>query len=161
MPDAFEWPKPEEPADEILLRNVRERGCHILGVSGDERAPPFAFSIGLFVNYGQAEIILFGLESKLRPPSSTSFTRMRLRARNTPTAMSPPTFWSARRCVSSGCRCLLYQNYLGTALWFYRKSPRPVPCLQLVWPDRDGRFPWETGFDAGLKRDQPLLKSIS
>ncbi len=46
----------------------------------------------------------------------------------------------------------LYDKYLGTAIWFYRKSPRPFPCLQLVWPDRDGRFPWETGFDPIMKR---------
>jgi hypothetical protein len=30
-----------------------------------------------------------------------------------------------------------------------------------VWPDRDGRFPWETGFDPVLKRDQPVLKALS
>jgi hypothetical protein len=32
---------------------------------------------------------------------------------------------------------------------------------RVVWPDRDGRFPWETGFDAVLKRDQPILKTPS
>ena len=54
-----------------------------------------------------------------------------------------------------------YPEYLGTALWFYRKSPQPFPCLQLVWPDRSGRFPWESGCDARLRKDQPILKSIS
>ena len=54
-----------------------------------------------------------------------------------------------------------YRSYLGTAIWFYLKSPRPFPCLQIVWPDREGRFPWQTGYDADLKDLQPLLKSIS
>ena len=54
----FQWPKPEEEADEILIRNVRERGCHILGV---DPHPPFSFSIGLALNYGQAEIVTFGM----------------------------------------------------------------------------------------------------
>ena len=25
-----------------------------------------------------------------------------------------------------------YPEYLGTAMWFYRRSPRAFPCLQLV-----------------------------
>ena len=57
----FQWPKPEEEADETLIRNVRERGCHILAVSPEKGHPPFAFSIGLALNYGQAEIIIFGM----------------------------------------------------------------------------------------------------
>jgi len=27
----FQWPKPEEEADEKLIYNVRERGCHTSG----------------------------------------------------------------------------------------------------------------------------------
>jgi uncharacterized protein DUF4262 len=50
----------------------------------------------------------------------------------------------------------LFANY-GHA----KKSPRPFPCLQLVWPDSDGRFPWQAGFDASLKKYQPLLKTFS
>jgi hypothetical protein len=29
--------------------------------------------------------------------------------------------------------------------------------LQVVWPDRGSRFPWEPGFDPGFEGDQPLL----
>jgi hypothetical protein len=31
------------------------------------------------------------------------------------------------------------------------------PYLQVVWPDRNGRFPWEPGFQAAFDRMQPLL----
>ena len=54
-----------------------------------------------------------------------------------------------------------YQDYLGTAIWFYAKSPRPFPCLQIVWPDLAGRFPWEVGGDERFKRSQPVLRSFS
>jgi Domain of unknown function (DUF4262) len=60
----FKWPKPEEEADETLIKNVRERGCHILGVSGETNEPPFSFSIGLALNYGQAEIVIFGMDPR-------------------------------------------------------------------------------------------------
>ena len=54
-----------------------------------------------------------------------------------------------------------YDSYLGTAIWFYAKSPRPFPCLQIIWQDRHGRFPWEPECIPEVKADQPLLKSDS
>src|SRR6266487_3754008 len=63
--------------------------------------------------------------------------------------------------------------------WAYRLAVRPVhqswrmtsmftisDCfygyvrplyLQIAWPDRKGRFPWEPGFDAEFDDDQPML----
>ena len=161
MFDDFKWPEPEEEADEILIRNVRERGCHILGVGGEKGSPPFAFSIGLALNYAQAEIIIFGLA-----PSKAAKIINIVRDEATSGKKYVDGDVSSDILVS-GKVCFievpldLYGEYLGTAIWFYRKSPRPFPCLQLVWPERDGRFPWETGFDAALKIDQPVLRSIS
>jgi hypothetical protein len=62
MLNKFEWPKPEHEADETIIRNVRKHGCHIVGIIGDEQGPPYAFSIGLFLNYGHPEIVIFGLD---------------------------------------------------------------------------------------------------
>jgi Domain of unknown function (DUF4262) len=33
----------------------------------------------------------------------------------------------------------------------------PVDALQVVWPDRNHRFPWEPGFDGAMRAAQPLL----
>src|SRR5262245_55236228 len=61
MTDKFEWPQIEDEPDKVIIRNVREHGCHIVGLADGE--PRYAFSIGLFLNYGQAELIIFGLDS--------------------------------------------------------------------------------------------------
>ena len=161
MLDKFEWPKPEEEADKILIRNVREYGCHIHRISGDDEAPDFAFSIGLFLNYGHAELVIFGLSPDV---SSSIINDIRERA------AAGQKFADGDICddiLVNGRVCFvevplrLYDNYLGTAIWFYRKLPRPFPCLQIVWPDREGRFPWEVGFDPALKKFQPLLRPFS
>jgi Domain of unknown function (DUF4262) len=154
----FQWPKPEEEADEKLIYNVRERGCHFLGVDDQ---PPFSFSIGLALNYGQAEIVIFGLA----PSKAAQIINI---VRDEAASGKKYVDGDISSDILVNCKvCFvevpleLYGKYLGTAIWFYRKSPRPFPCLQLVWPDRDGRFPWETGFDAILKKDQPILKTLS
>lgn len=155
----FKWPDVEDEADERIIRNVREHGCHILEIPDAD--PPFAFSIGLFLNYGHPEVIIFGLESA---DFGAVINDIRDRA-------------AAGRGFAAGDVCddiledgqvafaevplLLYDQYLGTAIWFYYKCRRPFPCLQIVWPDREGRFPWQTGYDIRLKPYQPLLKSLS
>lgn len=62
MQDQFEWPESEHEADKVILRNVRNHGCHIAGIPGAN--PPFAFSIGLFLSYGHPELIIFGQNSE-------------------------------------------------------------------------------------------------
>jgi hypothetical protein len=154
----FKWPKAEEEADEKLIHNVREHGCHILNVYAD---PPFSFSIGLALNYGQAEIVIFGMDA-------STASRIINVVRNEAASGKKYADGDLSSDILLGLNvCFLevpldlYGEYLGTAIWFYRNSPRPFPCLQLVWPDRGGRFPWQAGCDAGIRKDQPILKSIS
>jgi len=61
MHDDFEWSEPDHKADEILFRNVRKHGCHIVGITDAD--PAFAFSIGLYLNCRHPELIIFGLPS--------------------------------------------------------------------------------------------------
>jgi Domain of unknown function (DUF4262) len=161
MRDTFEWPTPEGEADERLFHNVRNHGCHLVGIAADEHGPAYVFSIGLFLNYGQAELVIFGLATD---DACAIINTVRDRA-------------AAGQIYSAGdvCDDLLvdrkvcfvevpldaYRAYLGTAIWFYAKLPRPFPCLQIVWPDGDGRFPWETGYDVSLRRYQPVLRAFS
>jgi hypothetical protein len=159
MLDTFEWPKPEHEADDRIIRNVRKHGCHIVGIVDGE--PPYTFSIGLFLNYGQPEIVVFGLDGS---DAAAFINDIRDRAakgqRYVAGDVSDDLVTGYRFCFID-VPLKRYGDYLGTAIWFYAKSPRPFPCLQLVWPDRDGRFPWQTACDPLVKRDQPLLSSFS
>jgi Domain of unknown function (DUF4262) len=161
MPYQFEWRQPEEEADEILFRNVRTHGCHIIRIPSDEQGPGYAFSIGLFANYCHAELIVFGVDRN-HEAGVINDVRDRVAAGRTFAAGDVCGDLRADRCA-----CFVevplqaYQDYLGTAIWFYAKSPRPFPCLQIVWPDLAGRFPWEVGCDERVKRSQPVLRSFS
>ena len=48
-----------------------------------------------------------------------------------------------------------YREYLGTASWYYKNAN--YPALQCIWPDRQGRFPWDDDFPATLRAIQPIL----
>jgi hypothetical protein len=50
-----------------------------------------------------------------------------------------------------------YSPFLGYAQWFY-ESEDGFPVLQLVWPDEQGRYPWDEGY-AITDGSQPVLVS--
>src|SRR5690606_23764380 len=46
-------------------------------------------------------------------------------------------------------------DYFGAALNYYDKTE--FPAVQLVWTDRNDKFPWEEDFEEKFLHDQPLL----
>ena len=161
MLDSFAWPEPEGAPDERLLRNVREHGCHLMGIAAEAQVPAYVFSIGLYLNYAHAELVMFGLD-----PTDACAVINAVRDR----AAAGRRYRAGDVCDDLPLErkvCFVevpleaYDSYLGTAIWFYAKLPQSFPCLQIVWPDDAGRFPWETGCDARLRDHQPVLRRFS
>jgi hypothetical protein len=48
-----------------------------------------------------------------------------------------------------------YEAFFGTAIRFYRRPPFPV--LQVVWPSKQGRFPWDAETAEPYRDLQPQL----
>ena len=159
MLDNFKWPEPEHEADKIIIGNVQKHGCHILNIR--DAVPEFAFSIGLFANYGHPEVILFAT----RPEDAQSIINdVRDRAaagqKFADGDISDDFLENGYRIAFWHVPFTAYREYLGTACWFYAKSMIAFPCLQIIWEDRNRRFPWEAECLPDVKADQPLLKKL-
>lgn len=111
-----------------------------------EVSPPFAYTVGLF-GFGHPEIVVFGL------PIDTAHTvlndlgkRIRQGSAFDGDADVRVPGWSHR------LRLVRFRDdadvpVLISAHRFYRATQAaPVPTLQAIWDDRDGRFPWEPGY---------------
>lgn len=162
MPESyeFEWPKPEDNADETILRNVRTHGCHVVSIPDGN--PHFTFSVGLFANYSHPELITFGLNGN---SGHTIINEVRDRVaagqRFSDGDVADDILIDGYKVCFWYVPLEAFREYLGTAIWLYSKSPIPFPCLQIIWQDRNRRFPWEDGCDPAVKADQPLLKMVS
>ncbi|MDS4015890.1 MAG: DUF4262 domain-containing protein [Candidatus Accumulibacter sp.] len=142
-----------------VLADVAEYGWHVVHILPDERGPGWSFSIGLFHTFGHPEFVVFGLPSERAQPiinglgarirSGSLFTHD---SEDTDVLTGYPVRFVAVPESCSG-------NYFGYAIWFYRHQPFPV--LQVVWPDRSGRFPWQSGYDPSLQGAQPVLGSAT
>jgi hypothetical protein len=156
----FRWPTPKDPADEKIFSNIREHGCHIVGIGSDDKGPQYAFSIGLFLNYGQPEIVLFGLRPEQQGALINDVRDHAARGECFVASDRSDKFLTDYDVCFVEYPLEAYADYLGTANWFYQSLPKPFPCVQMVWPDRGGRFPWEPGYDKRLEAIQPIFASI-
>ncbi|UVO38611.1 DUF4262 domain-containing protein [Bradyrhizobium arachidis] len=157
MQDRFEWPEPEHEADKVILRNVRNHGCHVTGIL--DASPPFAFSIGLHLNYGHPELIIFG-QSVENAHAIINLIRDRAAEGHkfVDGDISEELLENGYKLGFSQVPLSVYPDYLGTAIWFYGRSRLVFPCLQVVWQDVNRRFPWEAECLLTVRQDQPLLK---
>jgi hypothetical protein len=48
-----------------------------------------------------------------------------------------------------------YRDFLGYARWYYRGDD--FETLQVVWPDKEDRLPWEKGVARWMAERQPVL----
>jgi hypothetical protein len=52
-----------------------------------------------------------------------------------------------------------FKDYLGGSRWFYGGDK--FQCLQMVWPDRKGKFPWQARFSRKLLKEQPDITAAN
>jgi hypothetical protein len=153
---------PEDGLDDrerVFLSNIREHGWFGVHVPADEEGPGFAFTSGFWVNAGHAELILFSINNDVAQAVFWDLFRDAQRGERLPVGRRiEGVFGRGVPAYAFRVARRHYAGFLGWSRWFHRGDD--FPCLQLVWPDRAGRFPWETGFDAAFAGDQPDLSEL-
>lgn len=127
-----------------IFDDVAKFGWHVVAVTA--QGGDFAFTVGLFQTYEHPELVVFGLPMKTahgilltcveRIEHGDWFDDGQVRGdvlRDYTTAI-----------VAVDKR--YYSEYLGSAIGFYDGTD--FPALQIVWPDKENRFPWQAGYDS-------------
>jgi hypothetical protein len=137
------------------VADVERHGWGVFGIKAVGGLPGWAFTAGLWHTFGSPEVAMFGLRvadmqvwlndvgEQIR--SGQTFDPDERRMGILPGF--PVTF----RPVHEGW----YRDLLGYAMWFAQRPPLPV--VQVVWPDTEGRFPWDPGCGTRCLFDQPQL----
>ncbi len=144
--------------EEEIAEVVREHGWFAASVSDHE--PPFLYSIGLMQTCDHPELIAFGLEPSLAHPLVSSLVR---EIRGGATYAHPGTavvpFGGDFRVGFRAVHPTQHPLYLGFAMGYCRFIGRPgeLQAMQVFWPDREGRLPFEPGCDLDVFQLQPRL----
>jgi hypothetical protein len=122
----------------------------------DPPTPAYAYTIGLPALLGFPEIVVFGLT----PAASNGLIGLVVDALRGGTEI--PTGVELVGLLDNELRCAFatvdvesQRGWFETAHAWYRGEP--FGMVQLVYPDRNGFMPYESGFDRRLRLAQPLV----
>jgi hypothetical protein len=156
---ATEAEEQQNPSQHAYLNwvaaTVSEYGWAVSGNRGDAQAPPWAYSVGIWLNSQGPELIVCGL-----PLENAASIINAIGARVADGADIAPGV-----VLDDVCRAPLTfrpvdmswrTSGLMSASDSFYGMVRP-PYLQVVWPDRNDCFPGDPGFQQGFDGIQPLL----
>jgi hypothetical protein len=142
-------------AEKKIVSDVEQYGFHIAQFHGDGYSPSFAYTIGLFKTYGYPELICFGLNLDLLHSVLWSGKKLLDKQPNLDQSIGYPDFIGDYDVRFLTVDKDSYKDYFGYGYWF--NGHWDLPARQIVWPDKQGIFPWEEGFNPDWKFKQPLL----
>jgi Domain of unknown function (DUF4262) len=138
-----------------IFKDVATVGWSVILIEATDYLPSFAYTIGLWKNYHHPEIIAFGLTIKtLHAILNIACEEIKNGKTYTSDVSYPDIFDNSdARFVPVDSRNI--NDYFGYAIWF--NEGIDFPALQLVWTDRNNKFPWEENYEEEFVYRQPLL----
>ncbi len=141
--------------DQQLLEDVEKYGFHILFISATDYSPSFGYTVGLYKTYNHPEIILFG--STGHAVQAVMNNNGNLLKSGKQMALNK-VYYDFFENVPAQFILVDKRNlksYFGYDIWYYKNLD--FPALQLVWADRNNKFPWDADYDKEFLYRQPLL----
>jgi hypothetical protein len=141
--------------EQKFVQRIREHGWLGTHVMPDDKGPGFSYTTGFWLKFRFPELILFSMSQENAQDTFWHIYREIEAGRRFP--VGEPT----GEIFENGAAVLLpvspeqYRAHLGWSRWFYGNDG--FECLQLVFPDRGGRFPWTPGSSADFRAAQPDL----
>ena len=141
-----------DQAEGSFVANVREHGWFRTAVSADSEGPGFSYTTGFWLHASHPELILFGMRGELAHDVFWDLFREAKRGKSLAIGKRTDAVFANLPAYAFRVAKRHYPDFLGWSRWFYGKDD--FECLQIVWPDRGGVFPWEPDFDPEFEADQ-------
>ncbi len=148
---------PKNDYEKKVFENVETFGWHCTSVSPEKgkESPRFSYTVGLQTSYQSPEFIIFGLDPKVSHSILSSLAEAAEAGEMYKLNESCESLIEGYECVFVEVPKHLYNDYVFSALWYY--SGNSFPLYQVVWPDREGSFPWHSSYINEKGYEQPVL----
>jgi hypothetical protein len=138
-----------------ITSQIGQHGWAVPGVFGNDQAPPWAYSVGMWLTCQSAELIVCGA-----PLENMTGIINEIGTRFAEGTEIGPDDVIDDICPAALTLRPVDMSWRMTSMFsvsdeFYG-FVRP-PYLQVVWADRNDRFPWEPRFQSSFEGAQPLL----
>ena len=140
------------PLQAHIKSSIQDFGFATLAIHDHDSHTTFTYSVG-FTDLGHSEVLIYGLRQELAHQFLWTLYNAIKSGKTFETdvpydelANLPTVF---KHMTGSNIR-----EYCVQGVQWYGKT---VDYMQMVLPDKDGKMPWETGYDAHLMRCQKEL----
>jgi Domain of unknown function (DUF4262) len=141
--------------DKKLLSDIDEYGCDVIYVLAEDDLPPFCYSVGIWKSSGAPELIIVGLNEQVSFVLINDYNSRIKNGESFQDGQTSGEFLEGFDCLFRELNKENYEEYLGSNLWLYGGDNFPV--LQLIYPDKNGVWPWQSEASESFKKWQPLL----
>ena len=129
-----------------FVEGIRNHGWMQTQALDEDNAPGFCFTTGFQASIGHPELICFKIDREVANEIFWLLYRCARNGKPVPRSVRTAGVLRHDEAYVFPVAKRHYAAYLGWSRWFYRGDD--FDCLQIVWPDEAGVFPWEDGFDA-------------
>ncbi len=145
--------------DHTTQQHIDRFGCSVIHVAAEDELPPFSYSVGIEASSGAPEVVVIGLKQQLAHFIVNEYNR-RIR---TGDQIQPGNryegFLEGFDVAAATVDPSHYDEYFGQNLRYY--SGRDFRVLQLIYPNKNGVWPWQREADQWFKSWQPILSVAS
>jgi Domain of unknown function (DUF4262) len=138
-----------------FVTKIRKHGWLQTSVFEDEVGPGFCYTTGFWIKFNFPELITFSLKGAIAHDTFWNMYRDLESGQSFPIGEPIDSIFQNLPAVLLTVSESRFEDYLGWSRWFY--GGNKFRCLQLVWADPNGKFPWQTGFSSEMINDQPDL----
>jgi hypothetical protein len=153
----LDWDPTEHDSHERnFVAKVREHGWFQMAIQAEGEHPSFSYTTGFMLNVDFPELIVFSMSDKRA--NDTFLTIYQGLKNGEPFPIREPidsVFVNSKAMLLPVAESQL-KSYFTWTRWFYEPKVS-LRCLQLIWPDDRGLFPWQAGCEEGLAEAQPDL----
>jgi len=135
--------------------NIKKFGLQVITVNSTAYFPSFAYSIGLWEIYKHPEIICFGLPKDLGHAIINDVAEIIKQGEQLKNGEDYTNIFKDSKATFLKVDDRNIEDYFGVALEHYNEEI--FEALQLVWTDRNDKFPWDKDFEEEFIYKQPLL----
>ncbi len=141
--------------DSKTTSDIEKYGISVIIIEATDYLPSFAYSIGLWKKFRHPEIICFGFTTKTLHEVINNAADLVKGGQSIETNKTYEDIFENSKAEFINVDSQNLSDYFGTAINYY--NTKDFPALQLVWTDRNNKFPWEKDFEEEFVYRQPLL----
>ena len=153
-------PDPAHSASQArTLSDIAECGVHVAHVladgADDDRDPLFSYTVGLWHSFEQPEVVVFGLPKEVANDLLDALADDVSEGTRYPAGTRHDGLLQGYPVRMLEVPAERFAEHFELAAWAYEGEP--VPAVQLVYPDKQGRWPWDQTTRVGFRECQPVI----